>query len=852
LPRIDDLVDQLKGAKVYSSLDLTQGYYQLKIAPTDVPKTAFKTHIGLYEYKVLPMGLSNAPATFQRAMNALFAPLIGKFVCIYLDDILVYSRNPEEHVAHLKAVFELMDRHKLYTNMAKCKFNTTEVKFLGHIIGHNTVKPDPAKVQAVVDWPVPADVHQLRSFLGLVNYFSKFIDQHARVAQPLTALLRKQAVFQVGPPQMQAFEELKALLVSSPVLAIADVSKPFQVVVDASQSDLGGLLLQEGKPVAYESRKFNSAECRYPTHEREMLAAIHCLKVWRCYLEGAEFELHTDHKPLLLLTTQPHLSARQARWMEFLSRFTFAWHYKKGKDNPADHLTRRAVLAAVTRAQAVAAAPAEGGSVPEGEGAGTPVPYPEHSKALVTDIKRAVTQDPWFKQQTYLNSLDHQDGLWYLNDKLVIPADANIKNKLLAEHHDAVYSGHPAVKKTTESLSRFYWWPDMKKDITHYVELCDGCQRNKSRTTKLAGLLRPLPIPKGKWQSIGIDFIVRLPCTKAGHDAIMVVVDRFSKLVHLIPTVTSAAAEDVAPLFIEHVVKLHGLPQTIVSDRDSKFTSVFWQTVCELWGIKQAMSSSFHPQTDGQTERVNRMLEEYLRQYVCPKQDDWDKYLPMAEFALNDSYQSAIQMTPFYMTYGCHPRLPGRVGVGSRDNPTGQGYVDNIEAAVKRAKHLLAEAQQKMKLYADKKRRDLQFSLGDYVLLSTSNITLKTPGAQKLLPRFIGPYKVTEVVNPVAYKLDLPREMSRTHPVFHVSLLRPYKSDGPIPAPPSPLSYDDDGVPVFEVEQILSHRDQKRGRSTRREYLTKWKGYGPAHNTWEPESGLACEALLTDYWKSKS
>jgi hypothetical protein len=157
-----------------------------------------------------------------------------------------------------------------------------------------------------------------------------------------------------------------------------------------------------------------------------------------------------------------------------------------------------------------------------------------------------------------------------------------------------------------------------------------------------------------------------------------------------------------------------------------------------------------------------------------------------------------------------------------------------------------------MKLYADKKRRDLQFSLGDYVLLSTSNITLKTPGAQKLLPRFIGPYKVTEVINPVAYKLDLPREMSRTHPVFHVSLLRPYKSDGPIQAPPSPLSYDDDGVPVFEVEQILSHRDQKRGRSTRREYLIKWKGYGPAHNTWEPESGLACEALLTDYWKSKS
>jgi hypothetical protein len=368
LPRIDDLIDQLGGATVFSSLDLAQGYHQLSIAAEDRPKTAFKTHMGLYEYKVLPMGLSNAPATFQRAMNHIFAPFLGKFVLVYLDDILVFSQTADDHLAHLEAVLHQMDKYKLYTKLPKCTFNATEVKFLGHIVGQNSVKPDPQKVQAVQDWAQPRDVSQLRSFLGLTNYFSKYIEHYARVALPLTALLKKGVPFHFGPAAQAAFAELKARLASAPVLAIADPSKPYQVVADASKYDIGGILLQDGHPVAYESRKLKPAEQNYATHERETLAVIHCLRTWRCYLQGADFEVHTDHKPLLLLDSQPMLSARQARWVEFLTQFNFQWRYVKGEANPADHLTRvpqhvpPAVLSAVaTRSQGKKSAVGGGG-----------------------------------------------------------------------------------------------------------------------------------------------------------------------------------------------------------------------------------------------------------------------------------------------------------------------------------------------------------------------------------------------------------------------------------------------------------------------------------------------------------
>jgi hypothetical protein len=867
LPRIDDLIDQLGGATVFSSLDLAQGYHQLAIAAEDRPKTAFKTHKGLYEYKVLPMGLSNAPATFQRAMNHIFAPFLGKFVLVYLDDILVFSKTAEDHLVHLDAVLAQMDKYKLYTKLPKCTFNATEVKFLGHIVGRNSVKPDPQKVQAVQDWAEPRDVSQLRSFLGLTNYFSKFIDHYARRALPLTALLKKGVPFHLGPAAQAAFAELKTQLASAPVLAIADPSKPYQVVADASKHDLGGILLQDGHPVAYESRKLKPAEQNYATHERETLAVIHCLRAWRCYLQGAEFEAHTDHKPLLLLDSQPMLSARQARWVEFLTQFNFQWRYVKGEANPADHLTRvpqhvpPAVLSAVaTRSQAKKSAVGGEGArpvllpdLPQLPAAVIPAPSREHNAAFYEQVRQAVQADAWFQHAANVKKLTQVDGLWFRGDQLVIPHDATLRRQLIVEHHGPVYSGHFGTRKTAQSLLRHVWWPRLEANVQAFIKNCDACQRHKASTQKPAGLLQSLPIPSKKWESVGMDFIVGLPCTEAGHDAIMVVIDRLSKLTHLIPTVTDATAPDVAELFVNHVVKLHGMPDQVVSDRDPKFTSVFWSTVCEIWGVKKAMSSAYHPQTDGQTERVNRVLEEYLRCYIGPSQTDWDRYLPMAEFAINDSYQVSTGRTPFYMTYGCHPSLPTRLAEPSQDNPAGKQFAERVHAAVNKAKQMLQSAQQKQADQANKHRRDVEFDVGDMVLLSTANIVIKTPGKQKLLPRFIGPYEILQKVGRAAYKLKLPQEMSKVHPVFHVSLLKPYCTDGVSTVePPAPLYHADDGVPIWEVEEILAHREQKlRAGKVKRSYLIKWKGFGPESNTWQPETDIS-QAALQAYWEKVS
>jgi hypothetical protein len=889
LNRIDDLIDSLRGATVFSALDLTQGYYQLRIAPEDVPKTAFTTHIGLFEYKVLPMGLANAPSAFQRAINSIFAPYIGKFVCVYLDDILVYSKSADEHLEHLEAVFALMKKHELYIRMFKCTFNATEVKFLGHIVGNNQVKPDPKKVAAVENWAVPTNVHELRAFLGLVNYFSRFIHKHARLARPLTELLRKGAPFEMRTPErMHAFEALKKALTSAPVLIMPDLTKPFRVVVDASLFDISGILLQDDRPVAYESRKLKPAECNYATHEREMLAAIHCLKVWRCYLDGADFKLVTDHQPNLVILDQPQLSARQVRWIQFLSLFNFEWHWTAGKDNPADCLTRMPtpaalnVLSALTRSQARGASKLGGEERPPPKrsradsaadlppGAPTAAPSAADAAAVQEPASKRVRfartapssagpsseklqqeslveyygQDPWFQAKKNVLQMECRDGLYYLQGKLVIPEPGGLRQQLIQDHHTPAARGHPGPARTAEMLLRNYWWPGLMTDVKAYVQKCHSCQVNKSKTVKPAGLLQPLPIPVGKWDSVSMDFICGLPCSKAGFDSILVIVDRLSKLVHLVPTTTTMTAPEVAKLFVDNVVRLHGVPSSVVSDRDKNFTAHFWRTVCELWGMTQLMSTAFHPQTDGQTERVNRVLEEYLRSYVGPLHEDWDTYLSMAEFAINNARQASTGMSPFYMTYGCHPRMPDRLGLASKETPAAIQYVRNVEKAVSEAKAALAEAQSRMANYYNSKRRDVSYEPGDLVLLSTTNLRLKVPGSGKLLPRFVGPFPVEKQVGKAAYKLALPPSML-VHPVFHVSLLHPYSSDG-ASQPPPPLSFSS-GIPLYEVEEVLQHRDVRRGKRTVKQFLIKWAGYGHEHNTWEPEGNLN-KSALDSYW----
>jgi hypothetical protein len=343
LPRIDDLLDQLHGATRFTSIDLQMGYHQIKITADDVPKTAFLTHQGLFQYRVLCFGISNAPSTFQAVMNKALAPVLGKTALVYMDDILVFSKNPDDHAQHLAEELELLRQHKLYAKLSKCSFAQERTNFLGHVISADGIRVDPRKVLSLENWPAPTKVEHVRAFLGLATYYRKFVEHFATKAHALHQLLRKTTVWQWGEAQQEAFDSIKGALMNAPVLAVPDLrpnAAPFHVICDASGVGLGAILEQDGHPVAYESRKMNGAELNYGAGEQELLAVVHAMRTWRCYLEGAKCVVVTDHNPLTYLQTQPNLSRRQVRWSEFLQNYDFEWLYRPGASNPADPLSR--------------------------------------------------------------------------------------------------------------------------------------------------------------------------------------------------------------------------------------------------------------------------------------------------------------------------------------------------------------------------------------------------------------------------------------------------------------------------------------------------------------------------------
>ncbi|KXZ41650.1 hypothetical protein GPECTOR_342g81 [Gonium pectorale] len=327
---------------------------------------------------------------------------------------------------------------------------------------------------------------------------------------------------------------------------------------------------------------------------------------------------------------------------------------------------------------------------------------------------------------------------------------------------------------------------------------------------------------------------------------------------HFAPTTDTADASDLARLFVDNVVRLHGFPTGVISDRDSKFISEFWAEVMRIAGVDRALSTSYHPETDGQTERTHRILQEYLRNYVNPAQNDWDLHLSMAEFVINNSYQASTKATPFQLNNCRNPRLPSLLGHADSRVPAAARFCSDIQENIERAKRCIASAQDRYKHYADQHRRETDFDVGQKVLLSTKNINLKQPGTKKLLPRWIGPFEILHVIRPpskpdeprkpaIAAKLSLPATY-RIHNVFHVSLLKPYRQRADNRAPPGPIAILEDG-PYWAIDRILAHRDLKRGKHTRREYWVSWEGYGPEHCTWEPEDNITPLAL-DEYWAS--
>ena len=700
LPLINQLLDRLRSAKIFTRIDLRSAYYLLRVREGDEWKTAFRTAFGHFQFNVMPFGLTNAPATFQHFLNDIFRPYLEQFVIIYLDDILIFSNNIVDHELHVRKVFEILRKHKLCAKLEKCEFSTSSTEFLGYIVSSSGISMDPSKVKAVTDWPSPKNVKAVQSFLGFANFYRRFIKNFSAIVRPLSILTRKGIVFKWLSEQEKAFATLKQAFTSAPILVHVDPAKPSTLETDASDFAIGAILSQpdsEGAlhPCCFYSRSLNPAETRYDIRDKELLAIKSACTTWRHYLEGAQHPITvpTDHESLRYFQTMKSLSSRQARWSLFFSRFNLVFCYRPGSRNgKADALSRRPDLYE-SRHQPSPAPMFPGDSFPENQGYGSaqatasqdpvpvldpvpaPVPVPvRNSVVLATFIPSqgttgltpgfydrlvdATTQDE-FAQSMLSDMTAHPDykssgRLLLFRDRIYVPDLNDCRLAVLRSCHDSPPAGHFGTARTLELVKRNYWWPGLVSFVKSYVRSCDTCSRAKVSRQKPAGLLQPLSVPDRPFSSVGLDFITDLPLS-GGSNCILVLVDRLTKTGHFTPCHGPPDAESTANMFMSTIVRQYGIPDQIISDRGPQFISKFWTRLFELLGATVSLTSGYHCQTNGQTERLNQVLEQYLRCYTSYRQNDWSQLLPLAEFSYNNSQHAATGLSPFFALRGYHP-----------------------------------------------------------------------------------------------------------------------------------------------------------------------------------------------------
>ncbi|KAJ0803307.1 putative nucleotidyltransferase, Ribonuclease H [Helianthus annuus] len=806
------LLDELGGAAVFSKLDLRSGYHQVRMCSEDVHKTAFRTHEGHYEFLVMPFGLTNAPATFQALMNHIFQPLLRKGVLVFFDDILVYSRDNKEHLFHLKQVLRLMREHKLFAKQSKCVFGGRAIEYLGHIISSEGVSTDPSKVEAIANWPPPKTLKQLRGFLGLAGYYRRFIRSFGIIAKPLTDLLKKDA-FGWNEEAQLAFNQLKSALSSAPVLALPDFSKQFVIETDASAYGLGAVLMQDKHPISFISKALSPKQQVLSVYEKELLAILMAVKQWHYYLVTGQFLIRTDQQSLKHLLTQKVTTPLQHKWLAKLMGYNYSIDYKKGKENvAADALSRVHGVSLFTTSinsfepvlmQRIITSQQKDDQLQE----------------IVTKLKNGevVANFKW-------------NGEWLTKQgKLVVGGDRQLREDILNLCHSSPIGGHSGIHATTQRVKGMFFWKGITKMVRQFIRGCDVCMRAKHENVASPGLLQPLPIPNTVFTDISMDFIGGLPKSN-GKDTILVVVDRLTKYSHFILLRHPFSAADVAQVFIDNVYKLHGCPSSIVSDRDPIFMSTFWKEFLSLQGIAANLSTAYHPQSDGQTEVVNRCLEGYLRCMVMERPYTWAKWVPLAEWWYNTTFHSSINMTPFEALYGYPPPL--YIPYIKKD--AGNGELDEFlmdkEATIRLLKQSLTKAQNRMKQQADKKRSERELEVGTWVYLKLRPYmqnSMRVHKHSKLTPKYFGPFLVVEKIGQVAYRLDLPDE-AQIHPVFHVSLLKP--ALGP---PDKILPIPVDSRFRLRPEEVLERKLVKRGSKAAMKVLIRWKDQTVQEATWE-------------------
>lgn len=890
LPLVEELRDRLTGSKYFTTLDLKSAYNLIRVKEGDEWKTAFRTSMGHFEYLVMPMGLTNAPATFQRMINNVLRQYLDIFVVVYLDDILVFSKTLEEHKHHVHKVLTTLQDAKLLVEPEKTKFHAQEVTFLGHIIRPGEIAMEPKKISAIKDWPIPKDVKQVQGFIGLANYYRRFIQGFSKIAAPMTNATKKDREFQWTPECQQAFDEIKQRVTSAPVLAMFDPDKPTELETDASDFAVAGQIGQRDeqgrlRPVAFFSRKLHGAELNYPIYDKEFMAIVLCFEEFRHYLQGGKHKtkVYTDHKNISYFATTQQLSKRQLRYAETLAEFDFEIIHRKGSENGrADAMSRRPdydtgqpiIKGQVLRMR-------DDGIYEQMElGAMVRLPFPKHKRrdpgstgpTQNSGSSEVPTQDTPGASLPTQNSISvalpkptstsspattqGRAGSPLPTQKRTSPKEPTPTTKEIPEErrdeffkkiHEDEFAGHQGNKKTYERAKRYGHYPGMRRDIERRVKNCHECRLAKSARHKPYGELQPLQVPQRPWSSIAFDHITKLPESKIpgsedSYDSIFVITDRFTKYGYFIPYKEASDATKLAHTFLHVIISQHGLPDEVISDRGTTFTSKFWQAFTALLGVKHKLSTAFHPQTDGQTERLNQTLEQYLRCYVNYDQDNWAELLPAAQFAYNSAYQESTKVSPFFANYGFEPE----VNKEPRTGPLAEKAiltVETLQSLHEEMRQQLEFIRQRMAKYYNQGRlKGPTFERGDLVYLLRKNIQTTRP-SNKLDYKKLGPFKVEERISTSNYQLSLPSNM-KMHPIFHISLLEPAGNDMIVIEPRLDIEVHEES---HEVEAII---DKKRVNGEIK-YLVKWKGWGDEDNTWEPTRHLKnAQRLLRQYHQS--